>query len=139
MGCDIHATLEYDKFYIKYKEKKKDWWGFAKSIDIDRSYYFFTILNGVRDIGLRPIIAKDRGVPKDASFEFREELEDANGDAHSPSYVSFKELKEWKPENPEIVEFDPTEFRQEDFYQTMELLAKKYGDENVRLVFFYDN
>lgn len=147
MGCDIHATLEYDRYYKKSLERKdknpgRFWIDFAKSIDIDRGYYFFTLLAGVRDNDLRPIISLPRGAPEDASWAFKSELEEWDGDAHSTSWVTFKELRDWKAENAQEIglEYDPEkDMKEQDFYKVMEMLATKYGDENVRLCFFFDN
>jgi hypothetical protein len=140
MGCDIHATLEYDKYYLRDTKKPKAhyWDGFAKSIDIDRGYYFFGILAGVRN-GEINSIADPRGVPDNASFDFKQEYDDWDMDAHTPSWVSFKELRDWKHTSGKL-DFDPEQdMKEQDFYKVMEMLAEKYGDENVRLVFFFDN
>jgi len=138
MGCDIHATLEYDKWKLKRPEDSHDWWAFAKDIDIDRGYYFFGILAGVRNDEINSI-APPRGVPTNASFEFKQEYEDWGADAHTPSWVTFEELRAWKHTTPKL-EFDPEkDMKEQDFYKVMEMLAERYGDENVRLVFFFDN
>lgn len=145
MGCDIHATVEYDQYYqakIESKEEAKhSFWDFAKSIDIDRNYALFNLLAGVRDCGVRPVISTPRGMPDNASFGFAEELDKWDGDAHSTSYVSFKELKDWQPEPESVKDFhwDVTDFRKEHWYRVLEMLAEDYGEENVRLCFFFDN
>ena len=146
MGCDIHATLDYEPYKLKATEQdRKDyhplWRAFAQNIDIDRNYTLFNILAGVRDHDIRPIIALPRGVPDDASFEFAEELEKWDGDGHSTSWVTFPELRDYVPD-PETVkdyQWDVTSFREDDWYRVMEMLANKYGEENVRLCFFFDN
>ena len=125
MGCDIHATIEVKKY------KEDNWWqGEVAGVDIDRSYWLFSILAGVR--GAEKPISEPRGIPENASFEYKKELEKWEGDAHSISYVSFKELKEY-PEK------DGFSYKQEKFYKIMELYAKDFGEENVRLVFFFDS
>lgn len=147
MGCDIHATLEYDKYYKKQIERGderpyRSWYHFAKDIDIDRGYYFFTLIAGVRDMDLRPIISPPRGAPDDASYGFKQELESWDSNAHSTSWVSFTELRDWKATNAKKLklEYDPEkDMKEQDFYKTMEMLAGKYGTENVRLCFFFDN
>lgn len=138
MGCDIHATLEYDRWKLKRPKDSHDWFAFAKGIDIDRGYYFFGILAGVRDDDINPI-APPRGTPDDASYEFTQEYEGWDTDAHTPSWVTFKELRDWKHKSGGV-EFDPEkDMKEQDFYRVMEMLAEKYGDDNVRLVFFFDN
>jgi hypothetical protein len=138
MGCDIHATLEYDKWNLKRLDEPKYWISFAKDIDIDRGYYLFGILAGVRNGDINPI-SEPKGVPDDASYKFMKEYEEWGADAHTPSWVSYKELNDWKLKTGEF-EFDPeSDFKKEDFFKVMEILAKQYGEENVRLVFFFDN
>jgi hypothetical protein len=124
MGCDIHATIEVKK----YKDDNF-WLGEVRDIYIYRSYWLFSILAGVR--GDEEPISKPRGVPEDASSEYKAKLEDWGGGAHSMSYVYFNELKEYPKKD-----FD---YSTEKFYQIMELYAKDFGDENVRLIFFFDN
>jgi hypothetical protein len=142
MGCDIHATIEYD-FYSQIKNKLDDqqepwWFGFARDVQIQRNYSLFTILAGVRDYDregyTRPIIAAPRGIPKDASFEYAEEVDEWEGDGHSHSYVTARELAEWKPE-----EGTTYTYADEDWYWVVKYLGEKYGQDNVRLCFFFDN
>lgn len=128
MGCDIHATIEYEK-YRKERPDVNIWWrGLAKDFAIDRWYDLFGHLAGVRREGEIEPIVPPRGVPTDASFEFKEEYEKWDSDAHTPSWLTFAELKKL-----------PDEFKDEMFYKVMELAAERYGDDNVRLVFFFDN
>lgn len=146
MGCDIHASIEYEHYKLNAERKKiehREWWiSFCTNIDIDRGYYLFTLLAGVRDIELRPIISPPRGMPESVSYEFKKWLKEWDADAHSTSWVTFKELQDWKATNLKELklEYNPEEnMKQQDFYKVLELLGNKYGDENVRLVFFFDN
>ena len=140
MGCDIHATLEYDWNSNKKKTGNEKWWrAFARDLDIDRNYQLFTILAGVRDTGIRPVIAYNRGVPEDASWEYKDDSEEYGVDGHSHSWVTFDELKNWGVEVKDSYPSNPEEFRNDDWYKTMEVLADRYGDQNVRLCFYFDN
>ena len=141
MGCDIHATLEYDKWKLKSPNDAHNWYSFAKNIDIDRGYYLFGILAGIRTDNINKI-AEPRGVPEDASYEFKQEYEEWDSDAHTASWVTFKELQDWQPSKDATAYYEfstAADMRDQDFYKTMELLAQRYGAENVRLVFFFDN
>ncbi len=128
MGCDIHATIE--------KKENNLWWGAANNIHIDRSYALFTVLADVRNYNEERAeknipISQPRGIPEDVSYEFGKIDEYWDSDGHSHSWVTFKELKEHS--NPDQW------YKEEDFYKFMEILAKRLGEENVRLVFLFDN
>jgi len=133
MGCDIHATMEYDKRY----EGNDEWWcSFAKDIQIDRNYTLFSVLANVRNYseeGIKPI-SEPRGVPENVSFEFKDELEEWGSDAHSASWVTHAELNDYTDKYPDVINLE-----KEDWFIAMKNLATKYGDKNVRLVFFFDN
>lgn len=143
MGCNIHATIEYDRYYNRRVHRGETdvrhyWWSFAKSVDIDRGYYFFGLLAGVRNTHINSI-ALPRGVPEDASHDFESEYKEWGADGHTPSWVLFSELRDWRHLTGDF-DFDPEEdMKKQDFYKVMEMLAERYGDENVRLCFFFDN
>jgi hypothetical protein len=106
MGCDIHATWEF-------QESAQGYWvnGYSWTFEADglmepyvpileeRSYHVFGILAGVRGDGLP--IAEPRGIPEDCSPITRKMLRDedigefwgAFGD-HSASWVTLAELLE---------------------------------------------
>ncbi len=128
MGCDIHATIEK-------KFTKLSWYSLATDFDIDRNYELFGYLAGIRGkkligsetVDIEPII-QVRGLPSDVSDEFKKQINKMRGDAHTPSWILFSEMNAL-----------PEKFKQEPFYITMEAFAKKYGEDDVRLVFFFDN
>lgn len=131
MGCDIHATIE-----SKERWGGGRWYGTASNITIDSSYALFTVLANVRNMhelrGENHIpISELRGTPTNKSYIHSELIESREGDGHSASWVTFKELKEHKTEW--------TGYKTEDFYRFMEIVAQRLGEENVRLVFFFDN
>lgn len=133
MGCDIHATLEYDPYEKKYaktlsKPYTRHWMAFAHKIDINRHYALFATLADVRNDGsIKPLDAP-RGIPNDAGYEYQDECKEWKDDAHSHSWFSFGEM-----------DTSTFKFKSEDWFRVMKLLAGKYGAENVRLVFFFDN
>lgn len=133
MGCDIHATIE--------ERPHGSWWGKCKDYNIDRSYILFAMLADVRNGYGVTAIAEPRGVPEDASFEFKEEVEEWDSDAHTKSWLTFRELREYA-EKVLPYKFDSGEeydYRELDFYQTMKLVADRIGEDNVRICFFFDN
>lgn len=121
MGCDIHASLEY-----KMSPEDTHYWLIARDIDIDRRYGLFSRIAGVR--GFSEPIAEPRGLPKGIAQEIKEEYEEWKEDGHSMSWLTARELTELEDE-----------YKQEPFYKTIVAYADKYGYENVRLVFWFDN
>jgi hypothetical protein len=96
VGCDIHT------FYEERKEKTT-WIGTVQDLDIDRSYSMFTALCGVRDYtGESPCISKPRGLPNDVTDSIKSECGQWDGDGHSHSYVSLREVKEFIEKNDPI-------------------------------------
>ena len=97
-----------------------------------RNYYLFGVLAGVRGGG--PVISNPRGVPKDASYAYRNELEMWDCDAHSESYYTLQEL----------LEVDWSKYTKDDWLddwmESIEKMKKIDPDPNkVRCVFFFDN
>lgn len=170
MGADIHLYIEYkdDKgnWVIDENQKcescngtgehpneidddHKDC-GFCygdgyKKCDINRSYLLFSILADVRNgYGLNPI-SDPRGIPQDASEEYKK-IANNDDDAHSHSYHTVKQIKKYKKqytgtddEGYVSIKID-WEYLKGYFPIDLEELAKKHGgDNNVRIVFFFDN
>ncbi len=97
-----------------------------------RNYYLFNILAGVRGNGLS-MISAPRGVPDNISDAYREQLKQWEGDAHSKSYFTLKELLDvdWSIYEKERVS---------EFLETIEKMKKlDPNPEKVRCVFFFDN
>jgi hypothetical protein len=65
-----------------------------QSMYIGRNYYLFGILAGVRN-GLITPIAEPKGLPKDVSKPIKELSERWNGDGHSHTWLSLKELLDY--------------------------------------------
>jgi len=94
MGCDIHAIIEVD-----------DGWGWrnAGEPDIGRNYAIFSVLGDVRNYSDPiPVIAKNR-LPVELDDEEWERCSDAfrgvakewDGDGHSHSWVTLKEMRDF--------------------------------------------
>lgn len=86
MGCDIHTHVEI---------KKENKWLHIDEVPEEfdrRNYSIFSILAGVRSsFNIKPI-SEPKGIPEDISRETKENIEEWNGDGHSHSYLTLKEL-----------------------------------------------
>ena len=85
MGCDIHSFAE---------KKEGASWAFIGGLHpFDwRSYGMYGFLAGVRNYSAVSPITAQRGFPRDASPEVREEKDQWEGDAHSASWLTLAEL-----------------------------------------------
>lgn len=160
MGTDIHLYVEYKdddgKWILDKKQECKNCNAIEAAppddiccsycygdgyidLDINRSYCLFSILADVRngDYELNPI-SDPRGIPVDASEQYKKIAENDPCIYHSHSYHSLKQLKEheWKYEGEKY----DWEYLKGYFPIDLEDLAIKHGgDDNVRIVFFFDN
>lgn len=81
MSCDVHGFVE-----VKVKGK----WQAYSAIKTLRDYTLFARMAGVR--GDEDPIAEPRGFPEDAAMITRLEYEWWGSDAHTPSYLTAKEV-----------------------------------------------
>ncbi len=196
MGCDIHMYAEVRKngvwekvgdvfenpYYDPERPTRTDSNGYtwnAKYIDKpydDRNYRLFAILANVRNDDDWQPISMPRGIPKDISQEIKTRVDDWNGDGHSHSFFTLKELLEFdwdkvvgkttrmvhedtykkfmetgeKPdswcawtniENWKKLSWETTyrECAGEYFFKILEDMKKLGDQENVRIVFWFDN
>lgn len=128
MGCDIHLFVEKydgnkwvsmdnwkmekecdfcDKDEIKDCQEydcngKIERFTYSRYEDLfytGRNYSLFGILAGVRDSKMK-MISDEKGFPDDASDEVSKYFESWGCDAHTPSYLSLKELVEYPWDEP---------------------------------------
>lgn len=116
MGCDIHIKCEIkrkDKWEVNsdkvfpnpwYKEGSDDEWNkdkFQEIPDDGRNYDWFAILADVRNgrgfAGISTgsgfdVIAEPKGVPEDATDEWKKEVERWDCDMHSHSYLTLEDF-----------------------------------------------
>lgn len=98
MGCDIHAYSEtkrngaWEADKGDQAVKDEDSWMSMPKVGNGRDYWLFTILAGVR--GESPWDFSDKGFPEDASAILEDLYGQWGDDAHTPSYLTMKELKE---------------------------------------------
>ena len=141
MGCDIHLFVEVKKndkwCYHPVEEtcRTGEFWDedkkqpmtdydklFAHPLHVDRNYDLFSILANVRNgygfagcltgMGFHPI-ASPRGVPKNASREYLEQVAGWGADGHSHSYLTLHELQmfDWDQKTKKIGYVDEKEFK----------------------------
>lgn len=93
MGCDIHAMIEVK---VSHYEGGSKWWTNAGDPIIGRNYKIFSVLANVRNPGNIPFISEPRGIEEEeASNEFESLLRGWGANAHSTSYVTLREMKEY--------------------------------------------
>lgn len=164
MGCDMHAYIETKRknndgnwqvlplLAIKYSDR------FPSILDFysGRDYELFGWLTGgIVRCDTDTALDAPRGIPQDVDYEIEKEYNNWNGDAHSASYFTLKELKEAYSEIPKkVYEFDTwgesttkkvkNEFRKrvKYFLNTIEVLVETIGwfdDDEIRIVFWFDS
>jgi hypothetical protein len=118
MGCDIHLFTEIKKS-INSQDKwvNVDNWRYnpyyeegnddgeemlhVESLYSGRNYDLFGILAGVRG-GFNDTIDDPRGLPEDVSEITKKESDRWDGDGHSHSWLTLKELKEYQGLHPVV-------------------------------------
>lgn len=151
MGCDAHAFVETRTFRNKrdkkinevfedYSDEMLEWEviGEEGSYYSERNYYVFSLLADVRnyDEGVR-VISEPRGIPEDASEQYKKYCDGWNGDGHSHSYYTLSEL----------LTVDFSEYDQESIQSIYKLIdsmkslkeKSSISDDDVRFVFLFDN
>lgn len=153
MGCDIHLFAEkkngngqwesVDKWSNNPEYGKYDWYEPEFEIKREdrfytdgRNYNLFCALAGARMwefLGDPIMVSPPKGFPEDGSQQVRKEFEDMAGDAHTASWLTLKELKD----------FDWTSYGttcnafREEVMPKMEAFG--VPDTDVRIVFWFDN
>ena len=87
MGCDIHA-------FIEEKYLHKDTYRCVAKLFLNRDYYLFALLAGVRykkDFPCTPMY-EPKGIPCDLSYQVNYDYEKWKDDAHSSSVLSLDEV-----------------------------------------------
>ena len=141
MGCDIHLHTE-----VKVNGRWEHW----GNPSVDRSYGLFEKMAGVRG-DVANAISPPKGLPKDVTIPTEMDRESWNGDGHSPSYLTAKEIEHqlypWFETIRKEANFGG--FSREYFPETyfgylfgngwnMEN-AKEHNIEDFRFVFWFDN
>ena len=113
MGCDIHMFVEYKKtfkdeqkwingdYYKRNPHYEKDSQWNNNEFELiefcgDRNYSLFSTLAGVRDYSDKIIpVAEPKYLPPDISEFVNEHAKRWEGDAHTHSWLTLKELKQY--------------------------------------------
>ena len=137
----LKNEVEIDEYAFKYPEEGETQIK-IKSEDIGRDYSLFSILAEVRTSSLIGIVSGDfeenkthfepKGFPEDACSLTRQEFEDWGADAHTPSYLSLKELESYFLDKNNKVNFHGKIFN--DQYREF-LKTKKEGKPNYDLLY----
>ena len=118
MGCDIHLFTEIKKsinsedkwvnvdnwrYNPYYQEGNNNWERMlsVESIYSGRNYELFGILAGVRNRN-NDSIDDPRGLPEDVSEVTKKESDRWDGDGHSHSWLTLRELKEYQGLHPVV-------------------------------------
>lgn len=163
MGCDIHlmAEIKKEKTWFKklFSSNKNEWinidkwsenpdfgkYGNEPKIHIafedkfytgGRNYNLFCALCGVRSRSFYdnpPNISKPKGIPNDASLEYKEMVKEWGTDGHSHSWNTLRELQEfdWSPYG------ETCDFFRDEVITKMSSASKNPDD--IRIVYFFDN
>lgn len=106
MGCDIHLCVEIKSSSPRSKGRWRAassdpaFKAYGEELNVDRNYHLFAILANVRNYGgstgsgFNPI-ADPRGWPTNASGPSNQLYKRWDGDAHSASYFTLRELTEF--------------------------------------------
>lgn len=155
MGCDIHSYVE---------QKHGDYWDDIEFSPFrQRNYGAFAFLADVRNYSAVPPLAAPRGLPEDISFIVKCRSKDWEGDAHTHSWLSAKELLDFnydaemedrrytQQEGPNFFNGAATaepgqgtrktwrDFLGPAFMRDLEMLRAAGDAENTRVVFWFDN
>jgi hypothetical protein len=151
MGCDIHGCIEYNynKRWRHREKEKNPIWEFLMDTNMfmDRNYKLFGDLFGVRKYDEDPTIIGERGIPddwKEGPDDTKAEEHDGfkdwiegNVDWHSPSWALWGELKGYfSTSNSSYQQLGNDWLMLADL---MRLFARRYGENDIRLVVWFDN
>ena len=100
IGADIHIHCEYKDEIGWHNCDNHVWNDITNEYEFEdlywgRNYDLFGILAGVRSSEY-PQIDEPRGLPKDMSAKTKEYADEWEGDAHSHSYITMRELLKWR-------------------------------------------
>lgn len=141
MGCDIHCYAErrvnnqWEKVgdHFEYSERDKTYYEKDKGDRpfFNRDYDLFAFLAGVR--GYLFPIHPPKGIPEDVSQEVLSEFKSWGVDAHTPSFLTLKELLDYNYSD------GVRETLGNDFFIVLDELKELGSPEDVRIVFWFDN
>ena len=131
MGTNIIGYIEINSI----KESDEDIWFEIIKIDVvaERNYEIFGSLFGVRSAPEANTLAASRGIPTNTSNSSSLVCKLNAYVGHT--WANWRELKLAK----NLISSNPESSGWGFIFKSMEILSKKYGEENVRLVVAFDN
>lgn len=152
MGCDIHVCLEVKRYPYEDKKRENGFWVNADKWTVDedhikypeeypnrfhidyddriykgRNYCLFSVLANVRNYWNIEPISKPKGLPVDVSLETKQESDNYGTDGHSHSYLTLKEILDYKGWDREE---ESTDFAFDS--EQVNKLKEKYKDKYLR-------
>ena len=132
MGCDIHAIVEV---------KQNGNWEFVEELKINRYYPLFAMLANVRNTYDFTPLCNGRGIPANASDEFIKRRSEFGSATHSWTYFTIDDLLSdyWmeKEQGKRRLFIAGSFFR--DVVPRIFEHGETHGNENVRVLVFFDN
>ncbi len=116
MGCDKHLYVERrrninnkdvwfncDNWRLNpyHDEENEPKYEIAHLYD-DRNYRLFSVLAGVRNYSENEPIAQPRGLPSDVSDATKAQSDHWDGDGHTHSWFTLKEVKDYFAKHPKV-------------------------------------
>jgi len=138
MGCNIHGWLEV----LAWPDSERIKWQDVHEIPYTRNYVFYAVLAGVRNYCNVTPISFPKGMPQETGVMSRVEAEEDGPDGHTHSWLTYKELKDYdwlQTPNDEFLLIDEIHTFFKALMHEMKFLSGKYGEEGVRIVFWFDN
>ncbi len=169
MGCDVHIHIERKIHNNKHIDITNYAFSVEHAVRMERVHYFhandqaisrrdyhlFAQLAGVRNYGNLAPITEPKGLPDDVSTFIKETYEYDGDDAHSCSWLTAKEIKDYiakiklgmfedivlSQKTPcieaisNLLNYITNRFKEETYQK--ELTEEDY--ENLRIVFWFDN
>ena len=129
MGCDIHAFIEYNTYGS---------WSSHSAAQLPRNYAVFAALAGVRNYSFESDVPSPKGSPEDPGCQYSDAVEEYGPDAHSQSWATLKEFSEALARAKTVYD-DPGYFFYNLALMIMNQLSDHFGEDNVRMVYFFDN
>ena len=133
MGCDIHGWVEFRYGPPSIKgDMQLGWWTALHAGHIlTRHYLYFSRFFGVQSDNDEPGAFGDRGLPNKLSAFVEDLYKKYESDYHSPTWCTAKELL--------TLQSGCEDGDWNVLFQLIFVLASYYGDDNVRLVVWFDN
>lgn len=130
MGCNSHLAIEIKG---RWSHSPEEWDTWALDIPESRNYSLYEAMAGVRGEESNAVVPV-RGVPKDCDPVTAHWIKRAGADGHTHSWLTPVEFH--KAIERVTADDNKTWNAVDGVLTTLQML---YGDENVRLVFFFDN